>query len=244
MTVKPVPAAKAESFGEVVARLALKALKKWKTAGPGERVMIAIAGIPGSGKTTLAKAVSGKINQIYCNEGSQPRDQMISCVLPMDGFHLYRLQLATMPDPVVAVHRRGAAFTFDAQRFHDLVVALRQPVHDDSEAIYAPSFDHALKDPVEDDIAVTSRSRIVIFEGLYLALDRAPWNKAAQLMDELWFVEVDREVARSRLVKRHVAAGIVADEAAAELRVSSTDFLNADDILANRLPIQEHILMG
>lgn len=215
-----------------------------KAIGPYDRVMIAIAGIPGSGKTTLARAVSQKINHIHSSAGTGISEDMICSVLPMDGFHLYRSQLAAMPDPVVATHRRGAAFTFDAQRFHDLVVALRQPVLDSSTTIYAPSFDHALKDPVENDISVCPQSRIVIFEGLYLALDRAPWNEAAQLMDELWFVEVDREVARSRLVKRHVASGIVSNEEAAEHRISSTDFLNADDILANRLPVQENITTG
>lgn len=60
-------------------------------------------------------------------------------------------------------------------------------------------------------------------------------------MDESWFVDVDREVARTRLVKRHVASGIVPDEAAAEHRISITDFLNANDIINNRLPVQELI---
>ncbi|KAJ6441357.1 kinase-related protein [Purpureocillium lavendulum] len=235
MTVTHNPPLNPESFEEAVARLALKTL-----TSPSGRVMIAIAGIPGSGKTTLAQAVSDKINNLHKTNSSP--DQKLCSVLPMDGFHLYRSQLAAMPDPVMAIHRRGAAFTFDAERFHDLVVSLRRPVLDISGAIYAPSFDHALKDPVEDDISVFPHSRILIFEGLYLALDRSPWNKTAELMDELWFVETDREVARSRLVKRHVATGIVVDEASARYRIASTDFLNADDILAHRLPVQELIV--
>jgi pantothenate kinase len=161
----------------------------------------------------------------------------------MDGYHLYRAQLAAMPDAATAIHRRGAAFTFNSERFFRLVQVLRQPLTANSNIVYAPSFDHALKDPVEDDIAIHPESRILIFEGLYLSLRREPWKSAALLMDELWFIEVDREVARSRLIKRHVASNIVSDEDAARHRISSTDFLNADDILENRLEVQE-IIMG
>lgn len=162
--------------------------------------------------------------------------------ISMDGYHLSRAQLEAMPDPATALHRRGAAFTFDADGFYQLVKSLRAPLTTTSPNIYAPSFDHAMKDPVADNIVIFPRSRVVIFEGLYLSLNREPWNLAASQLDESWFIEIDREIARARLVKRHVASGIVPDVAAAEHRISSTDFLNADDIMENRLPVQELVL--
>lgn len=159
----------------------------------------------------------------------------------MDGYHLSRAQLAAMSDPTTAIHRRGAAFTFDAGAFYILALTLREPLATTSSTLYALSFDQAVKDPVAEDIAILQNTRVVIFEGLYLSLDREPWSLAAALMDESWFVEVDREVARTRLVKRHIASGIVPDDVAAEHRISSTDFLNADDIVGNRLVVQEVI---
>ena len=63
--------------------------------------------------------------------------------------------------------------------------------------------------------------------------------ESAGLIDESWFIEVDREIARGRLVQRHMASGIVPDAAVAEHRISSTDFLNVDDILETRLPLQQ-----
>lgn len=159
----------------------------------------------------------------------------------MDGYHLSREQLVAMLDPATAIHRRGTAFTFDAEAFYRLVLALREPLTTVSRILYAPNFDHAVKNPVEEDIAILLKTRVVIFKGLYLSLDREPWSLAAALMDESWLVEVDREIARDRLVKRHVAPGIVPDDAAAEHRISSTDFLNADDIVGNRLVVQEVI---
>lgn len=196
-----------------------------------------MSGIPGSGKSTLAAAVARRINALYNPSHPNETSDNFAVVIPMDGFHLYRAQLAAMPDPETAIHRRGAAFTFDADKFYKLVQQLRTS----AKTVYAPSFGHEIKDPVENDIAVQPQSRILVIEGLYLALNREPWCSAARLMDELWFIVTDRKLAHDRLMKRHVASGIVPDEAAANHRITSTDFLNADDIEQNRLPVQEII---
>lgn len=160
----------------------------------------------------------------------------------MDGYHLSRAQLSAMPDPTTAHARRGAAFTFDGSSFLALVRKLREPLLPESRTLYAPSFDHAVKDPVADDIAIPPTTRIIVFEGNYLSLDRAPWREAAALMDELWFVEVDFEVARGRLVRRHVQAGIAPDEEEAQRRVSENDLVNGKEIVDGRLEVQEVIV--
>lgn len=42
----------------------------------------------------------------------------INClVVSMDGYHYYRSELDEMDDPKEAYARRGAAFTFDSERF-------------------------------------------------------------------------------------------------------------------------------
>lgn len=120
--------------------------------------------------------------------------------VPMDGYHLTRAQLSSMPNPQHAHDRRGAEFTFDGEAFLRLVQKVRKP--SPSENIYAPSFDHAIKDPVADDICVAASDRVVVFEGNYLSLGKQPWREAAGLMNELWFMEVDFEVAGKRLVAR------------------------------------------
>ncbi|KAF5512853.1 putative uridine kinase [Colletotrichum aenigma] len=234
MTLKRQTDVETDVYTTQLNRLAAKVLRLHELHDPSGRVMIAISGVPGSGKTTLATALAAKL------QSAQPKENFVA-MIPMDGFHLYRSQLAAMPNPAEAIHRRGAAFTFDSGRFHRLVQALRDPVTDAKPNIFAPSFDHAVKDPVEDDICVPKEARIIVFEGLYLSLDREPWRSAASLMDELWFLNIDRELSRARLVERHVASGIVPDRAAAEHRVSSTDMLNADDIIQHRLPAHEYI---
>ena len=160
----------------------------------------------------------------------------------MDGYHLSRAQLSAMPDPATAHRRRGAAFTFDDKAFLELVKELRTPLLPESKTIYAPSFDHAIKDPIADDIQIHPTSRVVILEGNYLSLNQGLWREAAKLMDELWFVEIDFETARRRLVLRHVAAGIVKDEGEAGSRADEIDLVNGRQIVDERLDVQEIVI--
>ncbi|CAI7598490.1 unnamed protein product [Penicillium manginii] len=223
-----------------VDHLVKKTWAKFTTLPPDTRLMIAVSGIPGSGKTALATMMTNRINEIYASENTSSfSNNPIAAALPMDGYHLTRAQLSAMPDPAHAFARRGAAFTFDGEKFLALVHDLRKPLTPDSRSIYAPSFDHAVKDPVDNDIEIPASCRVIFFEGNYLSLDKVPWSTAAGLMDELWFVHVDFEVARERLVRRHVKAGIAKDKAEAEKRVAENDLINGAEILENRLPVQE-----
>lgn len=63
--------------------------------------------------------------------------------------------------------------------------------------ITAPSFDHAVKDPVPDAIAVSSQTKVVILEGNYTLLNEDPWSSIAGLVD-------DRLVADQFLASRAI----------------------------------------
>lgn len=157
----------------------------------------------------------------------------------MDGFHLTRAALSAMPNPEQAHARRGAAFTFDAPKFLTLVQALR--LESPTESIMAPSFDHAIKDPRDSDIAIVPTHRIVVLEGNYLALDRDVWREASSLLDELWFVEVDFDVARKRLRERHVRAGLAKTLEEGDRRATENDLVNGQEIVDHRLKLDEII---
>lgn len=147
-----------------------------------------------------------------------------------------------MPDPTIAHARRGAAFTFDDENFLILVKKLREALLPESKTLYAPSFDHGLKDPVPNDISIPPTARIIVFEGNYLSLNKGLWKESAALMDELWFVEVEFETARRRLVSRHVKAGIARDEMDAHKRVTDNDLVNGMEIVNDRLDVQEVVI--
>lgn len=196
--------------------------------------VIGVSGIPGSGKTTFSKIIVNRINDIA--KQASPDSPAPATFLPMDGFHLTRAQLSAMPDPDHAHARRGAHFTFDASKFLSLVQSLRLPLGD---PIYAPSFDHAVKDPKDNDIVILPTQRIVIIEGNYVALDKEIWREAAVLLDERWFFEVDFEVARQRLRERHVRAGIVQTIEEGDKRAMENDLVNGREIVDHLLNINE-----
>ncbi len=173
--------------------------------------------------------------------GTAPYDPDIAYYVPLDGYHLTRAQLAAMPDPEEAAYRRGAPFTFDGAKYFDLVQRLRERILPETTTIYAASFDHAMKDPVDNDIPIPPTARVVVFEGLYVALDEEPWRDAAKLMDELWFVDVAMDVAVERLVNRHVAAGLSPNAEHARTRVMASDMRNGQHVLEHRLEVQEMI---
>ncbi|KAI8836560.1 phosphoribulokinase/uridine kinase [Chytridium lagenaria] len=196
-------------------------LPHFTDGSPRHRLTIAIAGIPGSGKTTLASLLKSQI-------------PLPTIIVPMDGFHLTRAQLDQLPDPSEAHRRRGAPFTFNP----DALLSLTHRIHTQTASdppIYAPSFDHSLKDPIENDIEILSTHRIIIFEGLYLHLASPdPWPKLE--FDERWFVPCSKQIAEQRLVKRHVETGVAPNAKAALDRIRNSDMINADLILTNRLP--------
>ena len=171
---------------------------------------LGIAGAPGSGKSTLAAALMEGLGEA-------------AVVIPMDGYHLFRHQLNNLPDPADAHARRGAPFTFDAERFvKDLKLA--KSTGNGS----FPGFDHGVGDPVENTILLNcSTHRIVIVEGNYLLLDESPWNDLKQqVFDESWFLDVPVEECKRRVLCRHIATGKSPN--VAKQRIENNDGLNAE----------------
>ncbi|KAJ4337357.1 hypothetical protein N0V87_004680 [Didymella glomerata] len=206
---------------EQVDRLVEKTWEKFQGVSGSRRLMVAVSGIPGSGKTTLAAKVSNGLNKKHAqNSPGTYNGNPVAAFIPMDGYHL-------------------SPFTFDGDKFLALVKKLREPILPETRTLYAPSFDHAKKDPVADDIPIAPSVRIVIFEGNYCSLNHGPWKDAADLMDELWFVDVDFQVARKRLIHRHVKAGIARNEEEAAKRADENDLLNGKEIIDSRLDVHE-----
>ncbi|KAK9453792.1 P-loop containing nucleoside triphosphate hydrolase protein [Dipodascopsis uninucleata] len=217
--------------------LAIYALNLLRKAPADKRIIIAVSGMPGSGKSSLAQGVCKKIEEISIANG----EISAAAYLPMDGFHYTRKHLAEMPNSAEAFARRGAPFTFDAPGLLALIEKLRATLIHDAKPIYAPSFDHAVKDPIESDIEILPTDRIIITEGNYLHLKEDPWCRIAALMDELWFICVDRDIARERIIKRHLQAGIAQDYQEAVKRADENDLVNGDYIIKNSMTPHKYI---
>ena len=212
----------------IYAELTARALSKHhslKTAGSSspQRTIIALAGPPGSGKSTVASIVAARIN-------ADLRIPNFATVVPMDGFHLPRSALDQLPNRAEAYARRGAAWTFDAQGVVDLVHALHASKMDTKQVILAPSFDHVLKDPQLNGVSIGSEVSIVILEGNWLLFDEEPWSSIARLVDDSWFVDVEPKLAKERIAKRHLRSGIEVTWEAALRRAEGNDLRNGDEV--------------
>ncbi|CAA9959675.1 hypothetical protein CFE70_003129 [Pyrenophora teres f. teres 0-1] len=194
-----------------------------QASNPSQRMLVALAGVPGSGKSTVSDALLTELAK---------RAVQDVVVVPMDGFHYTREILSAFKDPELAFKRRGAPFTFDAEGCVKLVKLLKStPVilgGEDDFCIVAPSFDHALKDPVQEGIRISARTRLVIVEGNYTLLKQSPWDQIAEVCDERWFVDAPLEKVRVRLAQRHLAAAIETSMPAAIARAEENDIPNGE----------------
>jgi pantothenate kinase len=161
-----------------------------ESAAPRRR-LIGLVGPPGVGKSALAARLAA----------AEPS----AAALPMDGFHLPQARLIELDRR----DRMGAPDTFDVDGFARVLRALRTEA-----TVVAPSFDRAIEEPVAGGITITPDVLTVYVEGNYLLL----WDGIAELLDETWYLELDPEVRRKRLLERHVTGGKSPDAAAAWVR--------------------------
>ncbi|MDP9027312.1 MAG: nucleoside/nucleotide kinase family protein, partial [Actinomycetota bacterium] len=120
--------------------------------------------------------------------------------------------------------RMGAPDTFDVE---GLAAVLRELGLDGTETVTAPGFDRSIEEPVPGAISIGRTIRTVYIEGNYLLL----WDSVAELLDESWYLQLDDEVRRARLVARHVTFGKTPEEARAW--VAAVDDPNARVIAAS-----------
>ncbi|MCB2109758.1 MAG: nucleoside/nucleotide kinase family protein [Defluviimonas sp.] len=179
------------------------------------RRLVALAGPPAGGKSTLAAALSAAL----AARGES------AVVVPMDGFHLDNAVLRGRG----LLSRKGAPETFDAEGFIALVTRLRQGAE-----VAIPLFDRQRDIAVAGAAIVPADCRTVIVEGNYLLFDAEPWRRLAALWDLAVFLEEDEGELAARLVQRWRDHGL--DARAARQRAEANDLPNARRILSARLP--------
>jgi pantothenate kinase len=161
----------------------------------GARVLIGIAGAPGSGKTTLAEALVARL-------GGFPAVAHV----PMDGFHLATAELVRLG----RADRMGAPDTFDVDGYAALLRRVRA-----GETVWAPNFERTLEQPLAQAIPVTTETRVVVSEGNYLLLADPQWRTAREQFDEVWYCREDEDERLRRLIARHIEFGKAPDAARA-----------------------------
>lgn len=180
-----------------------------------ERLLIGIAGAPGSGKSTLSEELSRRLTQQKCP----------AMIVPMDGFHLDNAVLEERG----LLNRKGAPETFDSDGF---VLAIRR-LRSGSEVVL-PRFDRQRDLSIAGALVVPEDCPVVIVEGNYLLYDRPPWSELSACWDLSARLEVPMPEIRARLIQRWLTHGL--SRAAATRRAEINDIPNAQSIISNALP--------
>jgi pantothenate kinase len=176
----------------------------------GRRRLVAVAGPPASGKSTLAEDLA-------------TQDPAFR-VVPMDGFHLDNVVLEARG----LLARKGSPQTFDAAGFVHLIRRLRT-----EDEVVIPAFDRALDKSINGAAVVGPDVTTVIVEGNYLLLDAPVWRELAALWDYSIQLDVPEDVLRARLMQRWLSYGF--SEADALSKAEANDLPNAAFVRAHSL---------
>jgi pantothenate kinase len=179
-----------------------------------KRCLIAIAGPPAVGKSTLAECLCEKLN----------RANKQAAIVPMDGFHMDN-------DTLIAnalLHRKGAPMTFDVSAFKSTLESL---LRDDEVSV--PLFDRAKDCTIPNAAKIMGGDQYVIVEGNYLLLDQEDWRDLIQFWGYSVFVEADFDELERRLINRWLDHGL--DHETAKQRAHNNDLINAATVLNYRL---------
>ncbi len=174
-----------------------------------ERLIVAIAGPPAAGKSTLAEKLVNRLND---GEASEP-----AAIFPMDGFHL--------PNQVLIerglLRRKGAPQTFDTDAFFETL----KDIHDHRRDVPIPLYDRTHSASVPEAEVIRLHHRIVVCEGNYLLLDQEPWQAMRPLYGLTVFLRIEMDILEERLIRRWTNRDHTLD--AARERAQSNDLPNA-----------------
>lgn len=179
-------------------------------AGGLGRIIVALAGPPGAGKSTLSAHVLAAL----------PAGE--AALVPMDGFHFDNAVL----DAMGLRDRKGAPETFDCA---GLVATLRR-IRSAEGDVAVPVFDRQADLARAGAAIIPADARFVLVEGNYLLLDRMPWSELAPLFDLTIVIDVPMAELEQRLLARWTDLGRSDD--AARAWVEGNDLPNARLVIA------------
>ena len=185
------------------------------------RWLVAVAGVPGSGKTVFAAQMARVVRAV------SPALGVVA--IGLDGYHYPNARLAAAPAPPgvaepgpMALYK-GAPFTFDAGRLAGDLRRLRC-----GAALSLPAYDRAVHEPVEGRLDVAAGDRLAIVEGNYLLCREPGWQAVSDQFDLRIFLELPPGANREPLVARHMRGGRSREDA--ERHYERTDRPNAERV--------------
>jgi len=167
------------------------------------RVLVAVAGAPGAGKTVLSKLLEAFVNALAQTDG-------FAVAAGLDGFHYPNAVLsaawgATEKGERVRLRQvKGSEATFDAAA---AIKSLRK-LHSEPHRVHLlPRYDRKLHEPIKKALAIEPRTAVVLVEGNYVLLNEGRWEGMADVFDLRLYVDSPAAERRRGLIARHVRGG-------------------------------------
>lgn len=177
------------------------------------RLLVAIAGPPGAGKSTFAAWLDRQLNA--CETG-------LSAVLSMDGYHFDDTVLKAHG----LLHRKGAPNTFDIDGLAAMLARLKA---DDGRPVAVPVFDRGLEIARAGARIIEGSVRIVLVEGNYLLLDDPDWAPLQSHFDMTVLLAPPTALLEERLMRRWRDLGL--SEQVTRRKVQENDLPNCRLVL-------------
>lgn len=193
----------------------------------GRRVLAGLAGIPGGGKSTFAAVLQRIADEVV------GRDTLV--VVGIDGWHLPNAVLdarMTRDSDGMLVplrQRKGGPESYDVAALLDSLHVLRSAMGE----VRLPAYDRRRHEPQPDAISIPATARYIILEGNYVlggVRELPAWDDVSALLAPTFFLACDRDLARRRVIDRHIRGGLSVE--AADAKYARNDRLNTDIILS------------
>jgi len=164
-----------------------------------KRILVAVAGPPGSGKTAFATLLVAVIN------AQAKREEAV--LIQQDGWHYPNIYL----DSHTVFHNsvemplrqlKGCPETYDTDAAYQFLKTIKAGGQMDY-----PVYSRKMHDPIPNTGRITPDHHIIVLEGNYWLLQEDPWCQFLPLIDERIFLSASAENLIDGLRQRHLRGG-------------------------------------
>ncbi|KAF1866823.1 hypothetical protein Lal_00018209 [Lupinus albus] len=213
-------------------------------SNPNFKHLVALAGPPGAGKSTLANEVASRVNKLWSEKASSTDTQIqpphVAIVIPMDGFHLYRSELDAMEVAYKVKCMKYKAFHYELDCLfivnsmwnHNLSDVFRNRIrrkHMPEGEVSSMDIQSLAATYMSQES--TNSCQICGKGSVYVpSFDHGVGDPVEEdIFVNLQFIDIDIDKAMQRVLKRHISTGKPPE--IAKQRVENNDRLNAEDIM-------------